>query len=216
MKTTIIGAGNMGRGIGYRLVSGGHSVMIIDRNPESAEDLAKELRQAAKKGALVSTGLVDTADLGEVVVLAVGYGDNVELAKKLGTRLNGKVVVEISNTLNSTYDGLATQPNSSSAEEVARVVPAGVSVVKAFNTTFASTLVTGEIGGVPLDVFLAGNDEAAKQKVAQLVTDGGMVPVDTGVLTRAQQLEQLGFLGITLQMKHNFGFATGWKLIRNK
>jgi predicted dinucleotide-binding enzyme len=32
------------------------------------------------------------------------------------------------------------------------------SVVKAFNTTFAGTLVAGQVGGRPLDVFLAGDD----------------------------------------------------------
>jgi Trk K+ transport system NAD-binding subunit len=39
MNATIIGAGNMGRGIGHRLVAGGHSVTIVDRNPEEAEQL---------------------------------------------------------------------------------------------------------------------------------------------------------------------------------
>ena len=43
MKVTIIGAGNMGRGIGMRAVAGGHSVEVIDRNPEDARALAAEL-----------------------------------------------------------------------------------------------------------------------------------------------------------------------------
>ena len=59
-------------------------------------------------------------------------------------------------------------------------------VVKAFNTTFASALVAGWVGGLPLDVFLAGDDARAKSRVAALVTDGGMRPVDTGPLRRAQ------------------------------
>jgi NADPH-dependent F420 reductase len=216
MNTTIIGAGNMARGIGYRLVGGGHSVTILDRNPESANKLAKELRQAAKKGALVNTVSLETGDLGEVVILAVWYGVNIELVKKLGSRLSGKVVVEISNPLNSTYDGLAIDPNTSSAEEVAKAVSAGVKVVKAFNTTFAGTLVAGKVADIPLDVFIAGDDDAAKQKVSRLIEDGGMVPVDTGALHRARQLEALALLGITLQMKHNLGFTTGWNLTRNK
>jgi 3-hydroxyacyl-CoA dehydrogenase len=44
MQVTVIGAGNMGRGIGHRLVAGGHSVVVVDRDPEEAGELAEELR----------------------------------------------------------------------------------------------------------------------------------------------------------------------------
>jgi predicted dinucleotide-binding enzyme len=71
--------------------------------------------------------------------------------------------------------------------------------VKAFNNTFARTLVDGEIDGQQLDVLIAGDDEEAKRKVSQLVSDGGLRPLDVGPLARAQQLEQLGFLHISLQ-----------------
>jgi len=47
MQVTVIGAGNMGRGIGHRLVAGGHAVTNVDRDPEEAERLAEELRGAA-------------------------------------------------------------------------------------------------------------------------------------------------------------------------
>jgi 8-hydroxy-5-deazaflavin:NADPH oxidoreductase len=46
MNVTIIGAGNMGRGIGHRLAAGGHSVTIVDRDPEEAGRLAEDLRGA--------------------------------------------------------------------------------------------------------------------------------------------------------------------------
>ena len=214
MNVTIFGAGNMGRGIGHRMVAGGHSVTLVDTNPEAIENLAKELRGAAKGGAKVSTATMENVQLGDVVVLAVWYGVNAEIAKALGEKLNGKVVVDIANPLNSTYDGLATAPDTSSAEELAKVVPASAKVVKAFNTTFAGTLVAGQVGGIPLDVFIAGDDDAAKQAVSTLITDGGLVAVDAGALHRARQLEGLALLGITLQFKHNLGFGTGWKLTR--
>jgi len=214
MKITIIGAGNMGRGIGYRLVAGGNAVTVVDINPESSEALAKELRSVAKNGGSASSATLENVELGDVVVLAVYYGANLDVAKKLGKRLDGKVVVDIANPLNQSFDALATAAGTSSAEEVAKVVSSGAKVVKAFNTTFAGTLVSGNVGGIPLDVLIAGDDEAAKKTVAKLVTDGGLVAVDTGPLLRARELESLGFLGISLQMKNNLGFATGWKLIR--
>lgn len=199
MDVTIIGSGNMGRGIGHRMVVGGHSVTLVGVNPEAAEKVAQELRGAAKKGARVATASLDRVELGDVVVLALWYGVNIETVKKLGKKLAGKIVVDIANPLNATFDGLATAPDSSSAEEVAKAVPAGTQVLKAFNTTFAGTLVAGQVAGQPLDVLIAGDDADAKKRFAQLIKDANLRPVDVGPLSRARQLEGIGLLHITLQ-----------------
>jgi predicted dinucleotide-binding enzyme len=99
------------------------------------------------------------------------------------------------------------------AEEVAAALPARARVVKAFNTTFSGTLVEGQVAGQPLDVFIAGDDEGAKETLAQLVRDGVLRAIDVGLLERARQLEGLGFLGITLQQPLGLNFQSAWKLI---
>jgi hypothetical protein len=213
MNVTIIGSGNMGRGIGTRLVKGGHPVTFIDANPEVAEQTAAEVRAVAKHGAAVSTSSLGNAELGEVVVLAVWYGTNLEIAKQLGAKLAGKVVVDIANPLNATYDGLATAPDSSSAEDLAKVVAPGAKVVKAFNTTFAGTLLAGKVGGQSLDVFIAGDDAGAKDKVAQLVKDGGMRAIDSGPLSRARQIEGMQLLQIVLQPELGTNWGSAIKII---
>src|SRR5574341_1184945 len=199
MNVTIIGSGNMGRGIGTRLVAGGHSETFVDANPEAAERTASEVKGSAKNGAKVSTASLSRIELGDVVVLAVWYGTNIELVKQLGTKLAGKVVVDIANPLNSTFDGLVTAPDSSSAEDVAKAVASDAKVVKAFNTTYAGTLLAGQVAGQPLDVFISGEDTDAKSKVAALVRDGDMRPIDVGPLSRARQIEAMQLLHITLQ-----------------
>ena len=68
MDVTIIGAGNMGRGIGTRLVAGGNDVTILDTDPEEARQLAAELDQDG--GAAVGGAPGDPLT-GEVVVLAL-------------------------------------------------------------------------------------------------------------------------------------------------
>jgi len=209
MNVTIIGSGNMGRGIGTRAVAGGHSVTFVDANLEVAEKTAADVKASAKNGVKVSAASLGNAELGDVVVLAVWYGTNIDLAKQLGDKLAGKVVVDIANPLNATYDGLATAPDSSSAEDLAKAIVYGAKVVKAFNTTYASTLLSGSVAGQPLDVFIAGDDSDAKSKVAQLVTDGGMRAVDTGPLSRARQIEGMQFLHIVTQgtLGTNWGSA---------
>ena len=213
MQVTVIGAGNMGRGVSHRLVAGGHDVTVVDRDPEEAGRLVEELRGAAQGGASVEAAEPGAELRGEVVILAVYYPGTLEIAREEGERLARKVVVDISNPLNETYDGLATAPGTSAAEEVAAIMPAGTRVVKAFNTTFSGTLVEGQVAGQPLDVFVAGDDEEAKETVAQLVRDGGLRAIDVGPLERARQLEGLGFLGIMLQQPLGLGFQSAWKLI---
>jgi predicted dinucleotide-binding enzyme len=207
MKVTIVGAGNMGRGIGTLAAAGGHEVEIVDRDPAEAQKLADELGGSA-------TALEPDAPFGgEVVVLALYYPGIKDAAGEYADQLAGKVVVDSTNPVNTeTWDSLATAPGSSSAEEVQQLVPRGTPVVKAFNTTFAGTLVEGEVAGQQLDVLIASDDDEAKRKVSQLVSDAGLRPVDVGALSRAQQLEQLGFLHISLQQPLGLGFGSTVKL----
>src|SRR3954454_7647759 len=206
MKVTIVGAGNMGRGIATRALAGGHEVEIVDRDPAEARTLAQDIGDSA-------TALEPDAPFGgEVVVFAVYYPGIKDAVQQYAGRIAGKVVVDITNPVDTeSWDRLATAPGSSSAEEVAQLVPEGTPVVKAFNTTFAGTLVEGEVDGQPLDVLIAGDDAVAKQKVARLASDGGLRPLDVGPLARAQQLEQLGFLHISLQQPHGLGFGSTFK-----
>jgi 8-hydroxy-5-deazaflavin:NADPH oxidoreductase len=150
---------------------------------------------------------------GELVVFAVYCPGIKDAVRQYADQLPGKVVVDITNPVDTqTWDDLANPPATSSAEEVQQLVPEGTPVVKAFNTTFAPTLVAGEVAAQQLDVLIAGDDDAAKQKVAQLAADGGLRPIDVGPLRRAQQLEQLGFLHIAVQQPLNLGFASAIKL----
>jgi len=213
MNITIIGPGKMGRAIGTRAVAGGHSVTFVGRTPESAQEAVEAVKASANQGTQVTAANLDEVKLGDVVVLAVWYGSNIEIAKQLGAKLKGKTVVDIANPLNSTYDGLATAPDSSSAEDVAKAVDSEAKVVKAFNTTYAGTLLAGEVDGEPLDVFIAGDDEEAKSKVAQLVKDSGMRPVDTGPLNRARQIEGMQLLHIVTQGTLGTNWASAIKIL---
>lgn len=207
MNILIIGTGNMGRGIATRALVGRNTVTLYDADSAKAQTLATEL------GATVTADTAAAIAASDIVVFATPYTESLAVARRLGAALDGKVVVDISNPLNETYSDLLTAPGTSAAEEIRKLLPASVKLVKAFNTTFAGTLVAGQVAGQPLDVFLAGDDDAAKGKVAEFVKAGGLNAIDAGPLLRARQLEALGFLGIQLQFSLNTGFATAWTLV---
>ncbi|HEY3475566.1 MAG TPA: NAD(P)-binding domain-containing protein [Anaerolineales bacterium] len=213
MNITVIGPGNMGRAIATRALAGGHSVTLVGKTVESAQKAADEVRASAKQGAEVSATTLEEVEPGDVVILALWYGTNIEVAKQLGEKLRDKTLVDIANPLNSTYDGLVTAPDSSSAEDVAKAAGSTTKVVKAFNTTFATILRDGQVAGQPLDVFIAGDDEEAKSKVAQFIKDAGLRPVDAGPLNRARQIEGLGFLHIVTQGNLGTNYASAMKVV---
>jgi 8-hydroxy-5-deazaflavin:NADPH oxidoreductase len=205
LKITIIGAGNMGRGIATRAISGGNDVELIDADAQVARALADELGDSAK-----ATETID----GEIVVLALPYEAIADAIAHYRDALAAKVIVDIANPAEwSTMDRVVTPADSSSAEETAKLAPEGASVVKAFNTTFAGTLVAGEVAGQALDVLIAGDDDEAKRKVASLVQAGGLRPLDVGPLKRARQLEQVGLFHMAVQDQLGSGFASTVKLL---
>jgi len=213
MNISIIGTGNMARGIGTRLLAGGHNVTLVGRDLVEANELANELRSKATNGATATTAPFGNPIADEVVFLAVDYASAAPIIQEYGTQFANKTIVDITNPLNETYTGLATAPGTSGAEAIAKVAPRGAKVVKAFNTTFAGTLVAGKVAGQPLDVLIASDDETARATIAQLVKDGGLNAVDVGPLQRSRQLEELAFLGITLQSELNTNFMSAWKLL---
>ena len=206
MRITIIGTGNMARGIAARALSGGHEVTLLGTETAKAQALADDLSGD------VRAGQVGEPLDGEVVVLAVWYAAVDDVIGRYGDQLDGKVILDITNPIDvDAFEPLALEAGSA-AQEIAAKAP-GAKVVKAFNTTFAGTLATGEVDGQPLDVLVAADDESAKATVSQLVSDGGLRAIDAGPLKRAHELEALGYLHMTLQQSLGTNFASTVKLL---
>ncbi|KAE8763146.1 NADP oxidoreductase [Georgenia thermotolerans] len=203
---TIIGAGNMARGIATRALAAGHDVQVLARDEAKAAALAGELGGA-------TSGAQTAPITGEIVVLALPYDANLAVAGERRDDLAGKVVVDISNPVDfATFDRLVTPDDSSAAQEIQKAIPAS-KVVKGFNIVFAGTLVAGQVAGEKLDVALAADDAEAKDAVAALVESAGMRAIDAGPLKRAHQLEGVGFLHMAVQGQLGNTWSTAVKII---
>jgi 8-hydroxy-5-deazaflavin:NADPH oxidoreductase len=206
MEVTIIGAGNMARGIATRVLAGGHSVTVLGTETAKAQVLADELSGD------VRAGQVGDPLSGDVVVLAVWYAVLDDVLRRYGDQLDAKVVVDITNPIDvESFEPLALEAGSA-AQEIAARAP-GAKVVKAFNTTFASTLGEGRVAGHPLDVLIASDDADAKQTVSRIVADAGMRPIDAGPLKRAREIEALGYLHMALQQSLDTNYASAVKIL---
>ena len=206
MRIAIIGAGNVGRSLATSFMRAGHAVVIASRDPEHAG------RVAAETGATVAGSNAEAATDAELIVLATPFTSAEEVAAEIAGFVDGKIVVDATNRMSFGAEGPDMDTTTSNAEELAALLP-GASVVKAFNTLFASNQSDPIAEGVQLDGYVAGNDATAKARVLDLVESIGLSPVDVGPLSRARQLEGLAFLNITLNMAHAGTWQSGWKLV---
>ncbi|MEU2427746.1 NAD(P)-binding domain-containing protein [Streptomyces sp. NPDC007851] len=179
---SLIGLGGMARAIATRAVEGGNAVEVIGRDAAKAKELAATL------GGGATAGTFATAPAGDLVILAVPYASAAQVVAQYGEALAGKVVIDISNTFNADATALVTPDGTSGAQEIAKAAPAGVHIVKAFNTVFGHVLAKGG----PLDVFIAGDDPHAKASVSAFIESLGLRPLDAGGLAMAHWLEAAG------------------------
>ena len=204
MKVAIIGAGNVGKALATSITRAGHEVTISASTPESAKQAADEV------GAQAAQSNVDATRDAEVVILAVPFvGAGEQVANDIRDEVAGKTVIDVTNPLKPDYSGLATE-GSSAAEEFQKQLP-DASVVKAFNTIFASNQADPS---PDIDGFVAGDDDKAKQRVISLVESIGFSPVDVGPLRAARHLEGMAVLNIGLNAENGWGWTSAWKLER--
>jgi predicted dinucleotide-binding enzyme len=184
---TIIGTGQMGDAIGALFAAGGNDVTHIAHAQVGSDPV-----------------------LGDVVILAVPFPAIDEVVAAYGEQLAGKTVVDISNPLNfETLDSLVVADGSSAAAQIQAKLP-GSKVLKAFNTNLVATLVSKRVGGLPTTVLIAGDDDEAKRALADAVRAGGLAAIDAGSLSRAHELEAIGFLQLTLAIGDKLPWTGGF------
>lgn len=206
---SIIGSGGMAAAIGGLAVKAGHAVEVMTRDPAKAQALAEQLGSGA------TTGTFRAAPAGDIVVLAVPYSAVLDVVSQYGEALAVKLLVDITNPVAPDMTSFVIPADSFGAREIAKAAPADAHVVKAFNTHFSHVLAAGRFDGLPLDVFLAGDDAQAKTRVVEFVDSLGLRPLDTGPLLMARTLEHMCLLSLGLMthsVKHT-NFAIGISLL---
>lgn len=215
MKKTIaiIGAaGNMGSNLARNLAQAGYPLHLVDHHPEKVADLVSELELHTTIKVFESPQ--EASQHADIIVPAVGYGQQVEVAQQISAFVKGKTVISMANPLNASYDGLVTEPTTSAGEELAGLLP-DAHVVKAFNTTLAADFQHTTLEGKKVDCFVAGDNEAAVNEVSELVRDAGFNPLVAGKMQVSRTLENMTLLLIGLSQRYNFNWVAGWKVLSN-
>jgi predicted dinucleotide-binding enzyme len=202
MKIGIIGSGVVGQTIGAKLVERGEDVVLGTRSPGNLSDargFGKPLEdwlQSAGSKARVGA-FADAAAHGEIVINATSGTGSLEALGLAGQEnLRGKILIDVSNPLDFSrgMPPLLTVCNTDSlAEQIQRAFPEA-KVVKTLNTTTAAVMVDpAKVAGGDHDLFVSGNDAAAKARVTELLQHwfGWRSVIDLGDITTARGTEMV-------------------------
>lgn len=195
MKIGIFGTGDMAAALGSAWTATGHEVVIGGRSQERAQ------RTAGKIGAAGHGSLADAAAHGDAVLVAVPATAAPHLVAGLASCLAGRTVIDCTNALRPTDDGLMlnTHGAASVAQQLAATAP-DAHVVKAFNLCHVSiwTLRPPTFEDVPLAVPYCADHPTAAATTQTLISSIGCTPAPCGGLARAAYLEATAALAIGL------------------
>lgn len=185
MKIGVIGAGFIGRALAKLALRHGHEAMISNsRSPETLASTAVAI--GCKTGTTA-----EAARFGDVVILAIPLKAISDLDPK---PFDGKIVLDANNYYPE-RDGTIPELESREATTsglVARHLD-GAKVVKAFNAILQNDIEPDARPKGAADrraLPIAGDDETAKQIVAQLVDQFGFDVVDGGSLAESWRFER--------------------------
>ncbi len=191
MKIGVLGTGEVGKTLGGAFVALGHEVKMGSRDARNEKAVA----WAKGLGAKASVGtFADAASFGELIVLATqGVANDAALRSAGAEKFRGKVVIDATNPLDSSKGfppGLAVAGTDSGGEQVQRLLP-GAEVVKAFNTMGSAHMFRPTFPGGPPDMFICGNSDGAKKKVAGILEQFGWGVIDLGGIQASRYLEPM-------------------------
>lgn len=183
----IIGTGSVANALGPEFARLGHTIVYGSRQPLSEK--AQALVRATSENASVVLPK-DAVVHADFVVLAVPGLLVEEITSGLGD-LSGKVIIDPTNPLVGDWDTkLSLGVTTSNTWIIQQAIPDAY-VVKAFSTLNWSQMV--EPGG-DISILLAGDNDNAKQRVAELVTGMGLKPMDLGSAEDAHWIEGMTIL----------------------
>jgi len=186
----IIGTGNVGGALGQRFAELGHTIVYGSRTPSRAD--VRELVAASGPNASAMTQR-EAAQRAEIVVLAVPWDVAETLTPALGD-LTGRIIIDPTNPRIVADDGLRDFAFHDSLAERIQALAPGALVVKAFSTLGYYTMLDPSVADSPVTIPIAGDDAAARAKVAELTAGIGLVPLDVGPLRYAHVIEGLHYL----------------------
>lgn len=203
-RIAVLGTGRVGTTLARAFARSGYEVIVGSRDPDALDE-----ERRGQLGEVAVAAFSEAVAGADVVVDALPGEHAVEVVSSLGDLLDGVVVLDVANPLDTSRGmppTLLVKDTDSLAEQIQRTCPRA-RVVKSLNTVNAAVMVDpGSVGDGDTTVFVAGDDPAARELVAGLLTELGWRDVlDLGDLTAARGIEM--WLPLWVRLMQTLGTA---------
>jgi 8-hydroxy-5-deazaflavin:NADPH oxidoreductase len=202
MKVAILGTGTVAIALAKGFTSRGHSVVFGTRDVQGK---TAEEAVAATQGASAAL-YANAAQSADIAVLTTAWSGTQNALQLTGAaNLAGKLVIDVTNPLDfsSGKPTLALGFPNSAGQQIQAWLP-GAQVVKAFNIISATRMVDPKFDDGAPDMFIAGNDAAAKAQTADILKSfGWRSAIDMGDISKAYLLEALAMTWIDYGVTRN-------------
>jgi predicted dinucleotide-binding enzyme len=204
MKIAIIGTGNVGGALATKWALAGHQILLGVRDAQNFK--GREL--LANPNTSVH-GIADAVAAADVILLSTPAPMAAEVAQSLDDT-SGKIIIDAMNIVMGRGPvGYTNTADCILANTQSRLV------IKCFNTTGYNNMADTLYGGVPIDMFMAGDSKEAKAIARQLALDAGFAECyDVGGNDKYQLMEQFAFFWINLAMMQGQGRNIAFKLLK--
>lgn len=204
MNIGVLGTGMVGRTFSAKLAQLGHSVTIGTRDPartlahsepDSMGNPPFSVWHQQNHHVRLAT-FAEAASFGELILNCTAGGSSLAALRLAGeSGLNGKVLIDVANPLDFSKGmppTLSVCNTDSLGEQIQRAFPQ-VKVVKTLNTMNTNLMVNPALVPGEHDVFISGDDAAAKAQVADLLRYefGWQSVIDLGDISTARGVEML-------------------------
>ena len=204
MEIAIVGLGNLGGAlarafarVGYRVFAGVRDEKETDRAALENYHKNISIHMMEEVGAMSDT-----------IFFCVTPPAITEVCDRVGS-LDNKLIVDTMNCIHSHPEVYADTFKALSA-----IYPQ-CHVVKAFNTTGYENILHPNFGGVPIDTFMAGDDEHAKHRVHRMAKDIGFSECyDFGGANTVHLLEELARIWVNLALFQGNGRNIAFKILK--
>jgi 8-hydroxy-5-deazaflavin:NADPH oxidoreductase len=200
-RIAVLGTGMVGQGIANKLISLGYDVMMGSREKANEKAVAFVTSHASTGRASNGT-FAEAASYAEIMITATHGESILSILNGIGAAaLANKIIVDISNPLDFSQGmppSLSIVNTDSLGERIQRAF-LSARIVKTLNTVNVDVMVNPKQLAERSDVFVSGNDAAAKATVVDLLKEFGWdAPLDLGDITTARGTEMYLALWIRL------------------
>lgn len=188
MKIAIIGTGRMGKALlktFYKIYP--EALLFAGRDVHRAQavvdDLKLNLRAVEYEEALQA----------DVIIPTLWFRDLPKWIDTYKKKLAGKILVDITNPFNKQYDDFVLPYDTSSAEEIQKMLPE-TTVVGAFKNTYWVVFDDPYLQGLKSDIFLTSDNANALHLISDLIRPLPFRVLNAGKLKNNRTIERMTLL----------------------